>query len=109
MAYDERLADRVRAALTSRPRLTERKMFGGIAFMLSGNMATGVIRDDLIVRLDPEEGERALAEPHVRMFDLTGRPMTGFVLVGREATATEEGLNAWVARAAAFAESLPPK
>ncbi len=109
MAYNEELADRVRDALGARENLTERKMFGGIGFMLSGNMATGVIRDDLIIRLDPEEGERALDEPGVRMFDLTGRPMTGWLLVGPEATASDEGLRAWVDRGAAFAESLPPK
>jgi TfoX/Sxy family transcriptional regulator of competence genes len=109
MAYDEALAARVREALAARDNLTERKMFGGIAFMLSGNMAAGVIRDDVIIRLDPEEGERALDERGVRMFDLTGRPMTGWLLVGPEATATDEGLRAWVERGAAFAESLPPK
>ena len=84
-------------------------MFGGIGFMLSGNMAAGVIRDDVIIRLDPEEGERALDEPGVRMFDLTGRPMTGWLLVGPEGTASDDGLRAWVDRSAAFAESLPPK
>ncbi len=109
MAYNAELADRVREALSGRDQLTERKMFGGIGFMLSGNMAAGVIRDELIVRLDPEEGERALDEPGVRMFDLTGRPMTGWLLVGPEATASDEGLRAWVDRGAAFAESLPPK
>jgi hypothetical protein len=109
MAYNEELADRVRKALGGRENLTERKMFGGIGFMLSGNMATGVIRDDLIIRLDPEEGERALDEPGVRMFDLTGRAMTGWLLVGPEASASDDGLQAWVDRGAAFAESLPPK
>ena len=109
MAYDEELAHRIRTALADRPNLTERKMFGGIGFMLSGNMAAGVIRDDLIVRLGPEERERALDEPGVHMAELSGRPMTGFLLVGPEATATDEGLQAWVDRAAAFAESLPPK
>jgi TfoX/Sxy family transcriptional regulator of competence genes len=109
VAYDAELADRVRDALSGRDNLTERKMFGGIGFMLSGNMAAGVIRDDLIIRLDPEEGERALDEPGVRMFDLTGRPMTGWLLVGPEATASDDGLRAWVDRGAAFAESLPPK
>lgn len=109
MAYDERLADRVREALADRPNLTEKKMFGGIGFMLSGNMATGVSGGDLIVRLDPEEGEKALDEPGVRMFDRTGRPMTGWLLVEPEAIETEDGLRRWVDRGAAFAESLPPK
>jgi TfoX/Sxy family transcriptional regulator of competence genes len=109
MAYDEELAARVRSVLAGRSNLTERKMFGGIGFMLAGNMATGVSGDDLIVRLDPEEGERALDEPGVRMFDKTGRPMTGWVLVARAGTGTDDGLRQWVDRGAAFAESLPPK
>ena len=109
MAYDEELAERVRTALAVRPNLTERKMFGGIGFMLSGNMAAGVIRDDLIIRLGPEERERALEEPGVRQAEMGGRPMTGFLLVSPEVTATDDGLSAWVGRAATFAESLPPK
>jgi TfoX N-terminal domain len=107
--YDEELGDRVRQALGDRADLTERKMFGGLAFMLAGNMCCGVIREDVIVRMFPEEGERALDEPHVRPFDLTGRTMTGFLLVGPGATATEEGLRSWVDRAVAVAETLPPK
>ena len=109
MPYDEHLAHRVRSALGARENLTERKMFGGIAFMLNGNVATGVLGDELLVRLDPEEYDRALDEPGVRVFDMTGRPMTGWLLVGPEATATEDGLRAWVERGAAFASSLAPK
>ncbi len=109
MAFDTELADRIRQRLGKRKGLTERKMFGGIGFMLSGNMAAGVHGDDLIVRLDPEEGERALDEPAVRMFDLTGRPMMGWLLVAPEATASDDGLRAWVDRGAAFADLLPPK
>lgn len=84
-------------------------MFGGIAFMLAGNMAVGVIGDDLLVRLDPEEYESALDEPGARVFDMTGRQMTGWLLVGSEATASDEGLHAWVERGAAYAETLPAK
>ncbi len=109
MAYDEELAERVRQALGARDDLTEKKMFGGIAFMLAGNMCCGVSREDLIVRTFPEDGEAALDEPDVRPFDLTGRAMTGWLLVGPGATASDEGLAAWVARAVAFAETLPPK
>ena len=109
MAFDEALAARVRAKLEGRDDLTERKMFGGIGFMLAGNMAVGVAGDDLIVRLDPEAYEGALDEPGARPFDMTGRPMTGWLLVGPEATAGDEGLRAWVDRGAAFASSLPPK
>ncbi len=109
MAYDEQLAERVRLALGERADLTERKMFGGIAFMLAGNMCCGVIREDLIVRTFPEDGEAALEEPDVRPFDLTGRTMTGFLLVGPGATASEEGLRSWVDRAVTVAETLPLK
>ena len=109
MAYDEGLAERVRDLLSVRQGFSERKMFGGIGFMLSGNMACGVSGDELMVRLDPEEGEKALAEEHVRVFDMTGRPMKGWILVGPEATRSDEDLAAWVDAGADFAVSLPPK
>ena len=108
MPYDEALAERVRAVLAGRE-VVEKKMFGGVAFMLAGNMSVGVIRDDLIVRTFPEDGADALDEPHVREFDLTGRPMTGWILVGPGATADDEGLRRWVERGVTFAETLPPK
>jgi hypothetical protein len=109
LAYDEALADRVRNLLSLRADVGERKMFGGIAFMLAGNMACGVLGDELIVRLGPEEGERALAESHTRAFDFTGRPMRGFVVVGPAGVATEEKLAGWVDAGADFAASLPAK
>jgi hypothetical protein len=109
MAYDETLADRVRDALASRAGLSERKMFGGIAFMLGGNMAVGVIGDDLMVRLDPADVERALMEDHVRPMDFTGRPPKGMVFVGPGATAKDPDLAGWVDMGADFAASLPPK
>jgi TfoX/Sxy family transcriptional regulator of competence genes len=109
LAYDEALADRVRDLLSLRADVGERKMFGGIAFMLAGNMCCGVIREDLIVRTFPEDGEAALEEPDVRPFDLTGRTMTGFLLVGPGATASEEDLRSWIDRAVTVAETLPPK
>jgi TfoX/Sxy family transcriptional regulator of competence genes len=109
MAYDEDLAERVRDQLSGRSGVSERKMFGGIAFMVEGNMACGVLGEDLIVRLDPEEAERALTEPHVREFDFTGRPSKGMVYVGADATAVDDGLAAWVGAGADFAASLPPK
>jgi TfoX/Sxy family transcriptional regulator of competence genes len=85
MAYDEALAQRVRDLLAPREELTEREMFGGIAFMLAGNMACGVIGGDLLVRLGKEDAERALGEPHVRPMDFTGRPMKTTVYVDPEA------------------------
>jgi hypothetical protein len=109
MAYDEVLADRVRELVSLRQGASERKMFGGIAFMLEGNMACGVLGDELIVRLGPEEGERALAEPHTRAFDFTGRPMRGFVVVASEGVADDEALAGWVDAGADFAASLPAK
>ncbi len=109
MAYSEELAERVRDVLMARAGVGERKMFGGLAFMLGGNMCCGVIRDDLIVRIFPEEGDAALEEPDVRPFDMTGRTMSGFVVVGPGATASEEGLRSWVGRGVAVAETLAPK
>jgi hypothetical protein len=109
MAYDEVLADRVRAALAARQELSERKMFGGIAFMVGGNMAVGVIAEDLMVRLDPIDAEKALEEPHTRPMDFTGRPMKGMLFVDPEGTAADEDLAGWVEAGADFAASLPPK
>ena len=109
MAYDEALADRVRELISARAEVSERKMFGGIGFMLSGNMAVGVIGEDLIVRLDPSDAEKALREPGVREFDFTGRPMKGWLFVGPEATAADENFAGWVDAGADFAASLPSK
>ena len=109
MAFDEALAERVRATVADVDGVVEKRMFGGLAFVLNGNMAVGVHGEELIVRLAPEQTEEALAEPDVRVFDMTGRPMKGWVLVGQEATASEDGLGAWVTRGLDFAESLPPK
>jgi TfoX/Sxy family transcriptional regulator of competence genes len=109
VAYDEELAERVRGEFALRENLTERKMFGGIAFMLGGNMACGVLRDDLIVRVGPDEYERALAQKHTREFDFTGRPSKGIVVVSAEGVATDEALSEWVEAGADFAASLPPK
>lgn len=109
MAFDETLADRARDVLAPRADATERKMFGGIAFMVSGNMAVGVIEDDLMVRLDPADAERALGEPHVRPMDFTGRPMKGMVFVDSAGTESDADLAAWVDAGADHAASLPPK
>jgi TfoX N-terminal domain len=108
VAYDEQLADRVRAQLAMRAGLTERKMFGGLAFMVGGNMACGVLGDELIVRVAREDYDRALAEPAVRQFDFTGRPMRGFVCVSAAEMADQE-LAGWVDAGADYAGSLPAK
>lgn len=109
MAFDEALADRIRDALAARAEVSERKMFGGIAFMLAGNMAVGVIGEDLMVRLDPADAEKALGDPHTRPMDFTGKPMKNMVYVDPQGTASDEGLAAWVDAGADFASSLPPK
>ncbi|HSF81771.1 MAG TPA: TfoX/Sxy family protein [Anaerolineales bacterium] len=109
MAYNPDLAERIREVLAGRPALTEKKMFGGIAFMLNGNMACGVSGDELMVRVGPKGYEAALALPHVRVFDMTGKPMSGWVLVHSEGIANEADLRLWVEKGAAFAVSLPAK
>ncbi|HZZ53364.1 MAG TPA: TfoX/Sxy family protein [Trebonia sp.] len=108
MAYDERLAARVRALLASRADVSERKMFGGLTFMVGGNMCCGVNREELIVRLDPGREEEVLARPHARPMDLTGRRMRGFITVHPDGL-TGTDLDRWVREAVARAESLPPK
>ncbi|HEX2359573.1 MAG TPA: TfoX/Sxy family protein [Solirubrobacterales bacterium] len=109
MAYDEALADRVRELLSARADVSERKMFGGIAFMIDGNMAVGVLGEDLIVRIDPADTEQAIVEDGVREFDFTGRPAKGMVYVAPEVTAVEAELAGWVEAGADRATSLPPK
>ena len=106
MAYDERLAERVDAAIGDREGIRDQKMFGGVAWMLNGNMAVGIIGDELIVRLGDQGGEAALAEPGTRPFDMTGRPMKGFVVVRVD---DDDALASWVARGLEYAGSLPPK
>jgi TfoX/Sxy family transcriptional regulator of competence genes len=109
VAFDEALADRVREALAARAEVSERRMFGGIAFMVGDHMAVGIVGDDLMVRLDPADAERALGEPHVRPMDFTGRPPKNMVFVGPEGTASDEDLASWVEAGADLAASLPPK
>ena len=109
MAYDEQLAERIRVALSGREGVRERKMFGGIAFMVGGNMAAGVIRDDLMVRVGPDSHDDALAQPHVREMDFAGRPMKGMIYVSADGVASDSELDRWVTAGAEFAASLPPK
>jgi len=109
MAYDEGLAQRIREVLAERPGLVEKKMFGGIGFMLQGNMACGVLKDELIVRVGPERYEEAVTRPHTRPFDFTGRPMRGWVTVASEGYESDEALQGWVQQGVDFALSLPPK
>jgi TfoX N-terminal domain len=109
VAYSEELANRVREAIDGRPGSTEQKMFGGIAWMVNGNMACGIIGEDLMVRLDRDDAAVALAEEHVGPMEFTGRPMRGFIMV--EAAGIEDAaeLGCWIDAGADFAESLPSK
>ena len=109
MAYDEKLAARIRAALGEREGLREQRMFGGIGWMLRGNMCVGILGDALIVRFDVEDEPEVLAAKHVRPFDPTGRPMAGWAFVDPPATRTAKGVARWVDRALAFNATLPPK
>ena len=109
MPYDETLAERVRALFQSEPGCTERKLFGGICFMVGGNMAVGITGIDLMVRPGPDDFEDALELPHARPMDFTGRPMKGFVYVEPAGLTTKAALAEWVERGVRFARSLPAK
>jgi hypothetical protein len=109
MGYDRRLADEVRALVGRHPGLSEREMFGGIAFMIGGNLAVGVSGDDLMVRVGKEAHEEAVSKPGARIFDLSARPMRGWIVVAREGFPTATDLERWVRQGVAYAESLPPK
>lgn len=109
MAYDEGLAERVRELLAVRMDVTERAMFGGLAFMVSGHMACGITGDDLMVRVGKEGYNDALGHPHAREMDFTGRPMTGIVYVDPAGTADDAALRNWVERGIAFVTTLPTR
>jgi TfoX/Sxy family transcriptional regulator of competence genes len=110
MAYDENLAQRMREILLGAPNLNEMKMFGGIAFLINGNMACGVTQNDMIVRVGPEASEQALAAPHTKPFGMTGRaPMSGWVQVAPAGFPTDDALQEWIQQGLRYAASLPPK
>jgi len=109
MPFDRQLADRIRIALHGRNGVTEKQMFGGIGFLVNGNMCCGVHGGELMVRLDPAKAGEALRDPHARVFDLTGRPMRGWVLVASEGVAADEQVATWVDRGFTYASRLPPK
>ncbi len=106
MPYDAELADRIRRAVGPQPDVTEKKMFGGLAFLRDGKMFCGIVKDDLMVRVGPERYDAALAEAHVRPMDFTGRPMVGYVYVGPRGCRTDKAVAKWVARGAAFVATL---
>jgi len=109
MAYDEELARRVRRVVDEYDSVTEKHMFGGIAFMLREHMCVGIVGDELMVRTGPEAYEALLGEPHARPMDFTGRPMRGFLFVDAPGVATARDLRRWIGHGVALAQSLPPK
>ena len=109
MAFDERLAKRIRGSLARRKGFVEKKMFGGVGFLLNGNMCVGVHGSELIVRLSPEETDAVLKQANTRRFDLTGRPMKGWILVEPAGLRTDAQLGKWIEVAAKFAGALPAK
>jgi hypothetical protein len=109
MAYDEGLAQRVREALAHRGDLSEKKMFGGLCFLLGGNMCCGITGEQLMLRVGSERYEEALARPHAREMDFTGRALRGMVYVDGEGIGSDAALEGWLTVAVAFAGSLPPK
>jgi TfoX/Sxy family transcriptional regulator of competence genes len=109
VAYDEGLAARLLDILGGEPGLAEKKMFGGLAILLGGNMAVGVYGDDLLIRTDPGEQAVLLAEPGTRVFDMAKRPMKGWIVVDAGQCAEDDDLRRWVSRGVTYARSLPPK
>jgi TfoX/Sxy family transcriptional regulator of competence genes len=108
MAYNLKLAERIRAQLEGIP-FVEKNMFGGVGFLIGGNLACGVNKDNLIVRIDPEKQVTLLRKPHAKPFDLTGKPMKGWLVVEGACVKTEKQLRAWIKEGVEFASTLPPK
>jgi TfoX/Sxy family transcriptional regulator of competence genes len=109
MAYDDGLAERIRGLLEDRGKVAERRMFGGLAFLMRGHMTVGIVKDELMVRVGPESYADALSEPHARAMDFTGRPMKGLVFVSPEGIESDADLERWVERGLGYAASLPAK
>jgi TfoX/Sxy family transcriptional regulator of competence genes len=110
VAYDAGLADRIRAAVQGEGGLSERRMFGGLAFLIGGNMAVSAsAQGGLLLRVDPAEAGSLLEEPHVRRFEMRGREMDGWLRIDPEAITSDEDLRAWVDRSVTYARSLPAK
>jgi TfoX/Sxy family transcriptional regulator of competence genes len=107
VVYDRALAERVRVVLVEQPGLEEKKMFGGVTFMVGGQMCCGVLKDDLVVKVGPDGFDEALAQPHTRAFDFSGRPMVGMVYVAGAGLSSDDVLHAWVQRALDFVAAHP--
>lgn len=109
MAFDAGLADRIRLLLLRKRAISERKMFGGLAFLMNGHMFCGVVKDDLMVRLGEEATTAALSRPHTRPMDFTGKPLKSMIYIGADGLDSDESLQSWVESALKFVRSLPPK
>jgi TfoX/Sxy family transcriptional regulator of competence genes len=109
MAYDEGLAERIRGVLEDRQDVSEKRMFGGVAFLVKGHMSVGIVKDELMVRVGPVAYDRLLEEPHVRRMDFTGRPMRGFLYVSASGLESDRELAKWIEHGVAFASALPAK
>lgn len=109
MAFDNDLAERVRQQLRKQSGVEEKKMFGGLAFMINGHMCCGIVGSELMVRVGPEQHAEALAQPHARPMDFTGKPMKGMVYVETKGVAQEAALRAWIERGLKFVRALPKK
>lgn len=109
MAYDEGLAERLRETMQGEPGMVEKAMFGGLGFIVDGNMSVGIYGEQLIVRVGPDAYQMALKRPSAGEFDVTGRPMKGWVMVGPEGLEDDAAFEEWVQEGIAFARSLPPK
>jgi len=110
VAYDEELANRIRELVAGEAAVTEKSMFGGLAFLVAGNMAVAASgQGGLMVRVEPEETDALLEKPHARPFEMRGREMTGWLRVDDEGVRTKRQLEPWVRRGVAYARSLPPK
>ena len=110
MAFDEDLADRIRELISAEPGVTEQRMFGGLAFLIAGNISVAASgQGGLMVRVEPEDTEALMARPHARPFEMRGREMKGWLRVDTEGVRTKRQLEPWVERGVAYARSLPPK
>lgn len=109
MAYNERLAERLRAVYAAHRGVVEKRMFGGVAFMVRGHMSCGIANDTLMARVGPEQYDKALSRAHAREMDLTGRSLKGFVYVSPEGLKTKRALTSWVTLSLKYVQSLPPK
>lgn len=109
MAYDLGLADRIQSIVERRAAFVEKKMFGGVAFMVNGHMCCGVVKNDLVLRLSTEQAAASLQQAHTRAMDFSGKPMKSMIYVGPQGTDSDQSLETWVESALSFARTLPPK